>query len=83
MWLLNGQVETPPWEASLYPLDGTENGSPPSLTTRDRELGFVLEVRIEPGDLNPGPLTPRSVTLPTIPRATLIFSVQLVFFTSY
>ena len=29
----------------------------------------VLEVRIDPGDLNPGPLTPQSVTLPTLPRA--------------
>ena len=41
----------------------------PSLTTRDRELVSVLEVRIEPGDLNPRPLTPESVTLPTTPRA--------------
>ena len=50
-------------------LNGTEHGSQPSLTTRDRELVSVLEVLIEPGDLNPRPLTPQSVTLPTIPRA--------------
>ena len=39
------------------PLTGTEHGSQPTLTTRDRELVSVLEVRIEPGDLNPIPLT--------------------------
>ena len=43
------------------PLNGTEHGSQPSLTTRDRELVSVLEVRIEPGDLNQRPLTPQSV----------------------
>ena len=53
------------------PLNKTEHGSQPSLTTRDRELVSVLEVRIEPGDLNQGPLTQQSVTLPTIPRAGL------------
>ena len=47
-------------------LTGTEHGSQPSLTTDDRELVSVLEVRIEPGDLNPRPLTPQSVTLPTL-----------------
>ena len=52
-----------------YPLAGTELGSQPSLTARDRELVSVLEIRIEPGDLNPRPLTPQSVTLPTLPRA--------------
>ena len=46
----------------FYPLSGTEHGSQPSLTTRDRELVSVLEVRIEPGYLNPRPLTPQSVT---------------------
>ena len=51
------------------PTYATELGSQPSLTTRDRELVSVLEVRIEPGDLNPRPLTPQSVTLPTLPRA--------------
>ena len=51
------------------PLTGTEYGSQPSLTTRDRELVSVLEVRIEPGDLNPRSLIPQSVTLPTLPRA--------------
>ena len=59
----------------FYPLTGTEHGSQPSLTTRDRELDSVLKVRIEPGDLNPRPLTPQSVTLPTLPRAGLIFAV--------
>ena len=52
-----------------YTLNGTEHGFQPSLTTRDRELVSVLEVIIEPGDLNPRPLTPQSVTLPTLPRA--------------
>ena len=43
------------------PLSSTEFGSQPFLTTRDRELVSVLEVRIEPGDLNPRPLTLQSV----------------------
>ena len=46
--------------------------SQPSLTTHDRELASVLKVRIEPDDLNLRPLTPQSVTLPTLPRAGLI-----------
>ena len=41
----------------------------PSLTARDRELVSALEVRIEPGDLNPRSLTHQSATLPTLPRA--------------
>ena len=53
----------------FYPLTGTEHGSQPSLTTRDRELVSVLEVRIEPEDLNQRSLTPQSVTLRTLPRA--------------
>ena len=61
--------KTPPHETFFPPVNGTEHGSQPSLTTRDRELVSVLKVRIDPGDLNPSPLTPRSVTLPTIPRA--------------
>ena len=44
-----------------YPLTGTEHGFQPSLTIRDREVVSVLEVKIEPGDLNP-----RSLTLPTL-----------------
>ena len=60
---------TPPDETFFYPLNGSERGSHPSLTTRDRELVSVLEVRIEYGDLNQGPLTPQSATLPTPPRA--------------
>ena len=62
------------------PLNGTEHGSQPSLNTRDRELVSVLEVRIEPGDLNPRPLTPQSVTQPTIQRAglTIIYNTNLV-----
>ena len=55
---------TPPQETFFYPLNGSERGSHPSLTTRDRKLVSVLEVRIELGDLNPRPLTPQSVTLP-------------------
>ena len=58
----------------FYPLNGTEHGSQPSLTTRDRELVSVLEVKIEPGDLNQRPLAPQSVTLPTLPIAgSLLF----------
>ena len=49
---------------------GTEPlDSPPSLTARDRKLVSAPEVRIELGDLNTRPLTPQSVTLPTLPRA--------------
>ena len=61
--------KTPRQETYFYPLNSTEHWSQPSLTTRDRELVSVVEVRIEPGDLNPRPLTPQSVTLPTLPRA--------------
>ena len=51
--------KTPPQKTiSFYPLTGTEHGSHPSLTTQDKELVSVLEVRIELGDLNPRPLTP-------------------------
>ena len=60
------------------PLNGREDGlrmvNPPSLTTRDRELVSVLEVRIDPGDLNPRPLSPLSITLPTLPRARVVVS---------
>ena len=70
LWLFNGQVEdSTAGDYFFYPLTGTEHGSQPFLTTRDRELVSVLEVKIEPGDLNPRPLTPQSVTLPTLPRA--------------
>ena len=59
LWLFKGQVEdSTAGDYLFYPLTGTELGSQPSLTTRDRELVSVLEVRIEPGDLNPRPLTP-------------------------
>ena len=52
---------TPPQETFFTHLTvHTEHGSHPSLTTRDRELVSVLEVRIEPGDLNPRSLTPQS-----------------------
>ena len=52
--LFNGQVEdSTAGDYFFYPLTGTEHGSQPSLTTRDRELVSVLEVRIESGDLNP------------------------------
>ena len=64
-----GKSKTPPHENFFPPLNGTEHGSQPSLTTSDRELGSVPEVRIEPGDLNQRPLVPQSVTLPTIPGA--------------
>ena len=70
LWLFNCQVEdSTAGDYFFCPLTGTEYGSQPSLTTRDRELVSVLEVRIEPGDLNPRPLIPQSVTLPTLPRA--------------
>ena len=61
--------KTPPQETFFYPLSGTEHGSQPSLTTRDRELVSVLKFGIKPGNLNPIPLIPQSVTLPTLPRA--------------
>ena len=52
MWLLNGQVEdSTAGDLFFYPLTGTEHGSQPRLTTRDKELVSVLEVRIEPGDV--------------------------------
>ena len=70
LWLFNDQVEDSTAGAFFYPLNGTEHGSQPSLTTRDRDLVSVLEVIIEPRwDLNQSPLTPQSVTLPTLPRA--------------
>ena len=61
--------KTPGHEAFFYILNGAEHGSQPSLTTRDRELVSVLEVRIEHGYLNLRPLTPQSVTLRTLPLA--------------
>ena len=67
---VQGQVEdSTAGDYFFYPLAGTELGSQPSLTARDRELVSVLEVRIEPEDLNPRPLTPQSVTPPTLPLA--------------
>ena len=70
LWLFNGQVDdSTAGDFYFHPLNGSKHGSHPSLTTRDRELVSVLEVRIESGDLNPRPLTPQSVTLPTLPRA--------------
>ena len=61
----------------FYPLNVSERGSQPSLTTRGRELVSVLEVRIEHGDLNQRPLTPQSVTLPTLRRNFFPLSVSL------
>ena len=55
--------KTPPHETFSPPLNGTEHGSQPSLTTRDRELVSLLEVRIELGDLNPRPLTPQQSSI--------------------
>ena len=69
LWLFNGQVEDSTAADFFYPLNGTEQGSQPSVTTRDRELVSVLKVRIKPGDVNRRPLTPQSVTLPTLPLA--------------
>ena len=57
----------------FYPLTGTEHGSQPSLTSHDRELVSVLEVRIDLGDLNLRPLIPQSVTLPTLPQAGWLY----------
>ena len=58
------------------PLNGTEHGSRPSLITRDRELLSVLEVRIEPGASDSE--APKSVTLPTIPRAGIVIMKLVV-----
>ena len=67
--LFSGRVEDSIVGKKIHPLNGTEHGSLPYLTTRDRELVSVLEVRIEPGDLHPRPLTPdQSVTLLTLSR---------------
>ena len=80
LWLLNGLVEdSTAGDYFFYPLTGTEHGSQPCLTTCDRELVSVLEVRIEPGDLNPRPLTPQSVTLPTLPRAGWVNNHRITF----
>ena len=67
-----GHVEVSTVRDFFHPLNGTETRAPPSLTTRDRELVSVIEVRIEPWELNPRPLTPQSPTLPTLPRAISI-----------
>ena len=53
---------TPPRETFFHLINASEHGSYPSLTTRDRELVSVLEVRIEPEDLNRRPLTPQCPT---------------------
>ena len=45
----NGQVEDSTAGDFFYPLNSTEHRSQPSLTTRDRELVSLLEVRIKPG----------------------------------
>ena len=49
-------------------------GPTPPMTTRDRELVSVREVRIDPGDLNQRPLTRQALTLPTITRAGIVGS---------
>ena len=78
LWLFNGQVEdATAGNYFFYPFTVTEHGSQPSLTTRDRELVSVLEVKIEPGDLNPRPLTPQSVALPTLPRARCMYDYTM------
>ena len=48
--------KTPQQRLVFLPITGTEHGSQPYLTTRDRELVFVLELRFEPGDLNLRPM---------------------------
>ena len=60
--LFNGQVEDSTAGDFFSPRQRFFN-SQPSVTTRDRELVSVQEVRIEPRDLNPRPLTPQSCTL--------------------
>ena len=66
--------KTPPYQTIFfYPLTSTEHWSQPSLTTHDKELISILEVRIDPWDLNPRPLTPQSVTLPTLPQAGVLY----------
>ena len=61
--------KTPPHETIFFTHLPVQSLSQLSLTARDRELVSVLEIRIEPGDLNPRPLTPQSITLLTLPRA--------------
>ena len=69
-----------PQETFFHPLNCTKYGSHPSLTTRDKELVSVLELRDEPGDLNPRPLTPQSVTLPTLPWTSYLFLFGYLYF---
>ena len=67
--LFKSQVEDSCLTDFFRPLNGTGHGSSPSQTCCHRELVSVLGVRTEHGDLNQRPLTPQSVTLPTLPRA--------------
>ena len=78
--LFDGRVEDSPKETFFHPLNGTELGSLPSLITRDREQFSVLEVRIEPKDMDQRPLTPQSVTLPTLPRAGWLCGINHFFY---
>ena len=68
LWLFNGEVEDSTDGDFFHPINGSEHGSPPSLTTRDKELVSVLELRSKSRarGSNQLPLNPQSVTLPTL-----------------
>ena len=67
---LTAKSKTPPQETIFLPTHlPVQSMGPNHPWPLIPELVSVLEVRIEPGDLNPRPLTLQFVTLPTLPRA--------------
>lgn len=48
LWLSNFKVEDSTDGEFFHPINGSEHGFPPSLTTRERELVFVLEAIVMP-----------------------------------
>ena len=68
--------KTPPQETSFFthlPVQSLGPNHPWPLVIENCMVS-VLEVRIEPGDLNPRPLTPQSVTLPTLPPTLQLYN---------
>ena len=49
LWLVSSQVEDSTARDFFHRINSTENGSPPPLTTQNRELVSVLKVTVEPG----------------------------------
>ena len=92
MWLFNSRVEYSTVGDFFHTLNGTEHGSPPPLTTRDRGHGSRPRSKnhargFEPGtsdsavrhctNSTTGWATPQSVTVPSLPRAGLLRSPSL------